>query len=135
MFPSLREYLDLPHQVGESLALPGRSFAPALVGDELNWGEEITFHEYENTRSVRTPKWKLTRRFPDGPDDLYDLQNDPGERQNVIDGPQYPAIQQTLAGRLHDFYEQYVDPKYDLWHGGISKAGRCIPDIKESDAG
>ena len=123
LFPSLLEYLELTHQVGKSLALPGRSFAPELVGEKLNWGEEITFHEYENTRTVRTPKWKFTRRFPDGPHDLYDLQNNSGERQNLINEPQYAAIQQSLAARLDDFFEQYVDPKYDLWRGGMSKAG------------
>ena len=134
LFPSLIDYLGLPHQVGKGPAQPGRSFAPALVGEELDWGEEITFHEYENTRTVRTPKWKLTRRFSDGPHDLYDLLNDPGERQNAIDEPQYAAIRQGLAARLDDFFRRYVDPRYDLWRGGTSKAGRRIPDVREPAA-
>jgi len=134
LFPSLLEYLDLPDHPGQGPPMPGRSFAAALVGEGLNWGEEITFHEYENTRTARTPEWKFTKRFPDGPDDLYDLLNDPGERENLVDEPRHAAVRQSLAGRLHDFFEKYVDPEYDLWRGGISKAGRSIPNIKESDA-
>jgi len=129
LFPTLLEYLDLPDQPERKPLRPGRSYSPALNGEKLNWGKEHTFHEYENTRTVRTPEWKLTRRFPDGPDDLYDLLNDPGEHRNLIDQSHHTDIQQSLTTRLDDFFEQYVDPKYDLWHNGISKAGRCIPDI------
>jgi len=135
LFPSLLEYLDLADRVARNPALPGRSYAPAFVGDKLDWGEEITFHEYENTRTVRTPKWKFTRRFPDGPDDLYDLQNDPGERRNLIDQPQRAAVQRALKTRLVAFFKEYTNPKYDLWSGGRSKAGRAIPELEGRSVG
>lgn len=124
--PSLLEYLDLSDQGGEKPALPGRSYSTTLVGDTLDWEDQATFHEYENARTIRTPEWKLTRRFPDGPDDLYDLVNDSGERQNRIDQPQYSAVQQNLTSQLHAFFGQYTDPKYDLWANGRSKAGRSV---------
>ena len=123
--PSVLDYLDLADRVPKSASLPGRSYAPALVGDPLDWGEEVTFHEYENTRTVRTDGWKYTRRFPDGPNDLYDMKNDPGEQRNVIDEPKHAAVQRDLRARLDAFFERCADPKYDLWQGGVSKAGRC----------
>ena len=127
-FPSLLDYLKPKTQLPECPELPGRSFAPALLGDQLDWQEEIVFHEYENTRCVRTVRWKYIRRFPAGPDGLYDLQNDPGERENLIDQPPHGAVQQDLSARLAAFFERYAEPKYDLWRGGISKAGRTIPE-------
>jgi len=117
-----------------SLALPGRSYAPALVGEELDWGEEVTFHEYENARTIRTSKWKFTKRFPDGPDDLYDLEDDPGERENVIVDPQHEAVAEQLSRKLKAFFERYSSPQHDLWRGGTTKAGKVIPELHQSGA-
>jgi len=33
---------------------------------------------------VRTDRWKLTGRFPSGPDELYGIGADPGEKINLI---------------------------------------------------
>lgn len=71
---------------------------------------------------IRTAEWKYTRRFPDGPDELYDLTNDPGERSNLIDRPGYASTVQALRARLDEFFNRYADPKYDRWKGGTSKS-------------
>ena len=107
LFPSLRDYLDLPEALDEQPQRPGRSYVPALLGEALDWGAEVTFHEYENTRTVRTPAWKYTRRVPDGPDDLYHLLEDPAERHNLIDVPRYSDVQSDLSGRLRAFFDRY----------------------------
>jgi arylsulfatase A-like enzyme len=135
LYPSLLEYLDLPGRVGEGPSLPGRSYSPALVGSALDWGEEITFHEYENARTVRTPQWKFTRRFPDGPDDLYNLQDDPEERHNLTDILQYKGVARDLSGRLDAFFDCHSVPKHDLWRGGNTKAGRSIPEPRRCGPG
>jgi arylsulfatase A-like enzyme len=127
LFPSLREYLGLPAPSGEGPVLPGRSYASALAGGDPDWGDDVTYHEYENTRTVRTPAWKFTRRFPDGPNDLYDLKNDPGERENLIDNQGYQTVVQELDAALQAFFSRHSDPQHDLWRGGTSKAGRIIP--------
>ncbi|MCJ7548214.1 MAG: hypothetical protein MUQ30_00845, partial [Anaerolineae bacterium] len=118
---------NLQDEIPEHPELPGRSCAPVLVGDELDWDEEITFHEYENTRTVRTAGWKYTRRFPGGPGDFYDMQNDPAERKNMIDLPETAAVRRRLGSRLGTFFKRYSEPSYDLWQGETSKAHRCIP--------
>jgi arylsulfatase A-like enzyme len=134
-FPSILEYLDLTDKHEKKLAMPGKSYAAALAGDTLSWEQQATFHEYENTRTIRTPEWKLTRRFPGGPHDLYDLRNDPWECRNLIDQPQHSDVQLSLKSRLETFFGQHADPKYDLWTGGRSKAGRAIPEPEEFTSG
>jgi hypothetical protein len=46
------------------------------------------------------------------------------ERQNLVDKPAYASQQKQLRGRLEAFFDRYADPKYDLSHGGKSKAPR-----------
>jgi len=59
-------------------------------------------------------------------DELYNLVDDPGERQNLIDEPEHADIRVSLRARLRDFFRQYVDPQYDIWREGSSKAGRIL---------
>jgi arylsulfatase A-like enzyme len=91
-----------------------------MHGLPLEW-ENVIFFEFENTRMIRTSQWKSTRRFPAGPDELYDLQNDPGERTNLVDRPEPAATREELAAPREAFFARHADPKYDLWHGGGSK--------------
>ena len=62
---------------------------------------------------IRTREWKLVHRYPDGPDELYDLVNDPGERDNRIDEPALQALRQALQARLTHWFDCYVDPALD----------------------
>ena len=117
--PSMREYLGLDVTLRES---PGRSYARGLVGEDVEWDGTI-FYEFENTRMVRTDRWKYTRRHPDGPDELYDMEQDPGERQNrVASAPE--GVVEELSDRLDQFFDRYATAEYDLWKDGRSKAGR-----------
>ena len=120
LMPSLLNYLGLGHRIPRTPERPGRDYSPTLQGRDMEWDNTI-FYEFKNTRMIRTPEWKYTRRFPDGPDELYDLRNDPGERTNLIEQPQHAGIRSRLAARLTAFFDRYADPKYDLWQGGRSK--------------
>jgi hypothetical protein len=75
---------------------------------------------------VQTLDWKLIRRHPDGPDELYDLGRDPGERVNLIHDASCRDTREDLTARLKTFFDRYVTPEYDLWAGGRSKAGRTV---------
>jgi len=126
-FPSMLDYLGLQDCAVSGPALPGRSYAPALDGNRVDWPDDVTFHEYENTRAIHTRQWKYVQRVPDGPDELYDMVADLGERWNLAGDAAHADVQGKLQARLATFFDRYADPKYDLWHGGASKAGRMIP--------
>jgi arylsulfatase A-like enzyme len=121
--PTVLDYLGLTDKLPQEPPLPGRRYAGALSGEPIAWDNTVYF-EFENTRSVRTDAWKYVARFPDGPNELYDLKNDPGERHNVVDQPAHVEIQKELSRRLEEFFNRYAEPKYDLNRGGQSKAPR-----------
>lgn len=123
--PTALDHLGLKAQTPTKPPLPGHSYAAALAGDEISWNDEI-FFEYENTRAIRTNKWKYVDRFPDGPKELYDLENDPEERNNLADAPEHAKPQAELDARLKAFFDKCADPQYDLSRGGKSKAARRL---------
>ena len=61
-----------------SPALPGTSYSRAIRGEQIPWGD-IFYHGFEYVRMIRNDRWKYPWRHPDGPDELYDMQADPGE--------------------------------------------------------
>lgn len=108
-------------QMGTVPLSPGRDYAPILRGETIAW-DNVIFYEFENTRAVRTDDWKLTWRYPEGPNELYDLKTDPGERRNRIDDPDVAVTRDRLRERLDAFFRKYADPRYDLWRSGESKS-------------
>jgi arylsulfatase A-like enzyme len=118
--PTILEYLNLKQMTPTNPPLAGKSFARALGGETIQW-ENVIFHEFENTRMIRTPKWKLTVRHPSGPDELYDMENDPEERANLIEESKYDETANDLRTKLNAFFAKHADPKYDRWRGGGTK--------------
>ncbi|MBL8179635.1 MAG: sulfatase-like hydrolase/transferase [Bryobacterales bacterium] len=117
--PSLLSYLNLPKPPNS----PGRDFTPALHAKPLdNWDDTVYF-EFENVRAIRTAEWKYIERIHEGPNELYHLANDPGERLNLIHHPQHAPTAAQLRAKLTAFFARFADPKYDLWKGGSSKSG------------
>jgi hypothetical protein len=87
--------------------------------------------EQEETRAIRTEKWLLMRRFGptsyDFTDELYDLHDDPGERQNVISRAEHKDELESLIARLDVFFETHSNPKWNLWKGGTVKGNSTRP--------
>ena len=87
--------------------------------------------EQEETRAIRTFQWLFMRRFEnthyDFKHELYDLVNDPDERKNLAQLPEYAAVVSDLSGRLDEFFSQYSDPRWDLWKGGVAKSNSTRP--------
>jgi arylsulfatase A-like enzyme len=121
--PTILDFLGLKEEAPQKPPSPGRSYCGTLTGKQGAWDDTVYF-EYENTRAVRTREWKYISRFPDGPNELYDLTSDPGERHNVVDQPPHAEREKELRARLDVFFNRYADPRFDLSRGGISKAGR-----------
>jgi arylsulfatase A-like enzyme len=124
--PSILDHLGLSQRLPEEMPLSGRDYAPALAGEACDLGEEIVFSEYETTRLVTTPKWKLVRRNGFGPDQLFNLADDPEETTNLIGQPDVANIEKELSQSLNDFFTRHCDAQYDVLAGGRSKGGDLI---------
>lgn len=89
----------------------GRSFRSAIEGGETNrdellieyndGGRRLGFDEAARVRALVTREWRYTlyRDQPWG--ELYDLQNDPMETNNLWDSEQHFAVRARLAERLN----------------------------------
>ena len=119
--PTLLGYLALPKATIPTS--PGRDLTPFLLQKALpaNWQDEVAY-EMENTRALRTDRWKLIERHPNGPHEFYDMTADPQERFNLYNQPGYGHEQAAIHTRLHTFFKAHTNPKYDLWKNGTSKA-------------
>jgi arylsulfatase A-like enzyme len=118
--PSVLDYLGVaaPESKPDS---PGRSYAPTLRDEKQPW-DNVVYYEMENVRAIRSADWKYVRRYPSGPDELYDFAHDPEERKNLADAAEQQSAKTQLAKRLDAFFDRYADPKYDLYRGGASKS-------------
>lgn len=91
--------------------LCGRSYLP-LVEDKpfpkkQSWRSTVFAH-YQNTDMARDARYKLILRGDgQGPNELYDLSADAGERQNQADNPQYLTVKNGLAAAVAAWKRQY----------------------------
>ena len=139
VLPTLLELLDVPVPdtvQGCSLLplLDQRAFTPR---SEIF--SEITYHDYyDPRRSIRTEQYKLIVNFSAAPafmntsqswrprtdpvvpelpalayhpvTELFDLDQDPWERENLAADPQYRQLHQTLLARLYAWMRDTRDP-------------------------
>ena len=92
----------------------GRPLQNLLAGRADGWREEVFMQISESQvgRAIRTMKWKYSVSDPrkhgwkDADSDryveeyLYDLENDPHERSNLVRDPQYVGVREELCARL-----------------------------------
>lgn len=145
--PTLLSYLDLP--VPWDRNLPGRNAVdawmcrPARVDqtgrtdreDRVARGEAsaagrdhvVVFDEYGGTRMIRTESWKYVHRYPGGPNELYDMENDPDERANLADDAGYAGRCRSLCGELEGWFDRYTDRNRDGRSRPVTGLGQLRP--------
>ena len=112
MYPTLLDYLGLPIPAGVNL--PGKSLAAALQGDEPDdHAAVVVFDEFGGTRMIRTRRWKYIHRYDFGPCELFDLQEDPGERSNLFYHPDQQARIASMRRMLEKFFADYAEEQFD----------------------
>ena len=105
--------IDAPAEVKQH----GRDFSAILRGETVDWRKEI-FGQYDLhnqgiafMRMVRDERWKLVRHhMSNGSNELYDLQDDPGEGRNRYYDKKFFHIRDELQARLTAWQESIQDP-------------------------
>lgn len=122
LMPTLLDYAGLDGSGSDEL--PGRSFVRILNGDSLkdyslkDYSKDadrpvIVLDEYGPTRMIRTDSAKYVHRYPDGPNEFYDLAADPDETSNEIDNPAYQRSIASMRSELQEWFERYTEPVRD----------------------
>ncbi len=107
--PALAYLLDLYPTLcdlaGTSIppSIDGKSLLPVITGEKTSVRETLFTAFMTNQRTIRNERWKLFSRLGDGPDELFDLKNDPHELRNLANQAAYaPLIQQLKTQLDHD---------------------------------
>lgn len=93
---------------------PGSNLFHYLDDPGASW-RRYRFSEHGNARMVAGPRFKLVRRYPPlDPrfgDELYDLENDPGEHQNLAGNPAFREVHDRLESAIGEYFERFEDPR------------------------
>jgi arylsulfatase A-like enzyme len=121
---SLVQNLDFAETLLEMAGLPipadmqGKSMVPLLKGKQkTDLHEALYYHFYENQEhkvakhiGVRTNRYKLIFFYENKEYELYDLQKDPKEMNNLYNDPAYKKISVNMLQKLKDTKAAYKDP-------------------------
>ena len=105
--------------VSKPADMQGRSFRPVLQGGTPNdWRKSMYYHYYEypgwhavkRHYGLRTKRYKLIHFYYDiDAWELYDLQKDPNELNNLYDNPAYANVVKHLKAELKQLRNQFGD--------------------------
>jgi arylsulfatase A-like enzyme len=125
VFPTLLSYLGIREEERTDRRRPGRSFAPLLEGrTQSEQSVFAVYDEYGPVRMVRSRDWKYVHRHPSGPHELYDLQADPEERNNLFGDPRHATMVEEFSRTVMEWFERYSDPVTDGREWGVTGAGQ-----------
>lgn len=105
--------VDIPADV------QGKSLKPLLKGLGVPWRKDFLYEYYEypavhsvrKNRGIRTKRWKYIHYFEDPEEfELYDIQNDPEEMNNLYGNPAYMDAVAQLRDRMTSLRRELNDP-------------------------
>ncbi len=99
LFPTLCDVLDVPRPAD----LEGESLRPLWEGRRDRVRDSVFLPFLDLQRAVRDERWKLIAYPKVGHLQLFDLENDPNETNNLIDRPEHAAH----VSRLQDLMKQW----------------------------
>lgn len=102
-------------------AMHGRSMAPLFQDPKAAWRTDWLYEYYEYpgphsvraNRGIRTERYKLIHYYDQKPEEfeLYDLEKDPGERQNLYGRKEYEDLSRKLLARIAELRKETGDTK------------------------
>lgn len=119
IFPTILSMLNI--ETPDYVTPEGKDLTPLLKGDELSLSVPV-FAQYNmenfgiaHLRMVRFEDWKLIKRFglsanADLVDELYNVKNDPGELNNLINQNEHQARREELESLLREWLLKIDDP-------------------------
>jgi arylsulfatase A-like enzyme len=117
LMPTILELAGVPVPA----AVHGRSLTPLLAGRSVPWRDDFLYEYYEypaehcarKNRGIRTHRWKLIH-FWEQPEEweLYDLQTDPDEMNNLAYRAEHASRRRSLELRMNQLRAELgdVDP-------------------------
>ncbi|WP_276165976.1 sulfatase family protein [Zobellia alginiliquefaciens] len=112
--PTFLDYagLDIPKEI------QGNSFRKLVNGEADEWRDAVYYtyyefpgeHKVKRHYGVRTERYKLIHFYYDIDNwELYDLQEDPSEMNNIYNDPQYGSIKKEMHEKLDELRKKYRD--------------------------
>jgi arylsulfatase A-like enzyme len=98
--------------------MQGDSFRKVVSQENSEWRDAIyyTYYEYPSVHmvkrhnGVRTDRYKLMHFYYDiDVWEMYDLEKDPSEMNNIYDDPAYAELQEMMHKRYDEMREKYGD--------------------------
>lgn len=98
--------------------MQGRSLVPLLKGEDVtDWRKSIYYHFYEypsvhmvpRHNGVRSERYKLIQIYEFGEWEFYDLENDPDEKLNLYNDPEYQTQIAAHKQELESLRTRYGD--------------------------
>lgn len=98
--------------------MQGKSLVKLAKGEETQWRKDWLYEYYDYPgaeevrphRGVRTERYKLIHYYnPPEEFELYDLEKDPGERNNLYGKPQHEALARQLLARVDELRHETGD--------------------------
>lgn len=118
--------------------MQGLSLQPLFSNNNSNWRDALYYHYYEYPGihmvkrhfGVRTGRYKLIRFYYDVEAwELYDLEKDPQELNNVYNNPEYKKVQEQMHLKLTELRELYMDDSDSLNQQWIEKDIKRLKDL------
>ena len=112
--PTLLDYanVEIPEE------MQGKSFRNLVAGETNEWRDAVyyTYYEYPSVHMVKrhygvaTDRYKLIHFYYDINEwEMYDLETDPMEMNNIYGNPDYADVQKMLHEKLFELREHYGD--------------------------
>jgi arylsulfatase A-like enzyme len=99
--------------------MQGRSVVPLLKGEPVEWRKDWLYeyfeyperwHSVRKHRGVRTERYKYIHYYEEPQEyELYDLEKDPEERENLYGQPEYAELTEQLRQRLNELRAETHD--------------------------